>query len=312
VCLDDVTTGEIVLMNNTISGNSESGVYFKNSEISPAKLWITNNIISENTNYGIQEADGWSDPQVSYNCLYNNTGGNYLDEGETPYSDPDDDVAECSGTIVADPSFANTDLNLEKPYSLKPDSPCIDAGDPNSDYSLEPEPNGGRINLGAYGGTVNAQVSPLSISLDKTTWRFSINLNETRLMEFADRIKVQNSGGDPITLSLKITDEGSVIKSGTNPGDHTYVLQAIFLKRDTDEDLPGDGDFDSEDVVTTTSEKATSTKFGTTSLSGQNGVSIQAGDYTHLFLKFQAPTHSTITGSFGEKTVTITIGASYQ
>ena len=32
-------------------------------------------------------------------------------------------------------------------------SPCIDAGDPNSPIGLEPEPNGGRINMGAYGGT---------------------------------------------------------------------------------------------------------------------------------------------------------------
>jgi len=35
-------------------------------------------------------------------------------------------------------------------------SPCIDAGDPQSVYSREPNPNGGRINLGAYGGTAYA------------------------------------------------------------------------------------------------------------------------------------------------------------
>lgn len=33
-------------------------------------------------------------------------------------------------------------------------SPCIDAGDPASDYSLEPANNGGQINLGRYGNTV--------------------------------------------------------------------------------------------------------------------------------------------------------------
>lgn len=32
-------------------------------------------------------------------------------------------------------------------------SPAIDAGDPTYDFRLEPEPNGRRINLGAYGGT---------------------------------------------------------------------------------------------------------------------------------------------------------------
>jgi len=31
-------------------------------------------------------------------------------------------------------------------------SPCIDAGDPNSPIGTEPFPNGGRVNMGAYGG----------------------------------------------------------------------------------------------------------------------------------------------------------------
>ncbi len=38
-------------------------------------------------------------------------------------------------------------------------SPCIDAGDPNSSVGDEPQPNGGRINMGAYGGTVEASKS---------------------------------------------------------------------------------------------------------------------------------------------------------
>ena len=35
-------------------------------------------------------------------------------------------------------------------------SPAIDLGDPAADYSLEPAPNGSRLNLGAYGNTVEA------------------------------------------------------------------------------------------------------------------------------------------------------------
>ncbi len=38
-------------------------------------------------------------------------------------------------------------------------SPAIDAGDPNSDWSAEPQPNGGRINMGAYGGANQASKS---------------------------------------------------------------------------------------------------------------------------------------------------------
>jgi hypothetical protein len=38
-------------------------------------------------------------------------------------------------------------------------SPCIDRGDPNSPVGNEPDPNGNRINMGAYGGTSEASMS---------------------------------------------------------------------------------------------------------------------------------------------------------
>jgi len=38
-------------------------------------------------------------------------------------------------------------------------SPCIDAGDPLSPVGHEPFPNGGRVNMGAYGGTAEASKS---------------------------------------------------------------------------------------------------------------------------------------------------------
>ena len=45
-------------------------------------------------------------------------------------------------------------------YTDTETSPCIDAGDPAYDYTLEPEPNGERINMGAYGNTKYASKSP--------------------------------------------------------------------------------------------------------------------------------------------------------
>jgi hypothetical protein len=54
------------------------------------------------------------------------------------------------------------------------DSPCIDTGDPNSDCSLEPAPNNGCINMGAYGGTVQASKS----TLQKTAFlQFNLDTN---------------------------------------------------------------------------------------------------------------------------------------
>jgi len=44
-------------------------------------------------------------------------------------------------------------------------SPCIDAGDPESDFSAEAAPNGGRVNMGAYGGTPAASRSAMILSV---------------------------------------------------------------------------------------------------------------------------------------------------
>ena len=107
------------------------------------------------------------------------------------------------GNIDADPLFANTGcwIDIDNPntvvepddphavlvdgdYHMKSEtgrwdpvsgswikddvtSPCIDAGDPDSDLDGEIWPHGGRINLGAYGGTRQASMStqPQSMSL---------------------------------------------------------------------------------------------------------------------------------------------------
>lgn len=94
------------------------------------------------------------------------------------------------GNIEADPCFAdpgywdpngtpedpNDDFWVGGDYHLKSEagrwdparqvwirddmtSPCIDAGDPASPIGQEPFPNGGRINMGAYGGTAEASKS---------------------------------------------------------------------------------------------------------------------------------------------------------
>jgi len=66
------------------------------------------------------------------------------------------------GNINKDPMFVDP-FSLD--FHLRADewntSPCINAGDPFADYSLEPAPNGGRINIGAYGGTGEAASSDI-------------------------------------------------------------------------------------------------------------------------------------------------------
>ena len=56
------------------------------------------------------------------------------------------------------PLFETQTADL-KQYKPDPLSPTIDFGDPADDFQLEPQPNGGRINQGVYGGTTYATPS---------------------------------------------------------------------------------------------------------------------------------------------------------
>lgn len=57
-------------------------------------------------------------------------------------------------------NITNTDSDVKDipnlDYHLWPYSAAIDAGDPAADFSAEPAPNGGRIDMGYYGGTAQA------------------------------------------------------------------------------------------------------------------------------------------------------------
>jgi hypothetical protein len=81
------------------------------------------------------------------------------------------------GNIDADPCFADPcngdyhlqseagrwEPNIESWVQDNVSSPCIDAGDPNSDWTAELWPHGKRINIGAYGGTAEASMSALPV-----------------------------------------------------------------------------------------------------------------------------------------------------
>jgi hypothetical protein len=77
------------------------------------------------------------------------------------------------GNIDINPDFADPDnddyhlaskagrWNRESQSWIRDEakSPCIDAGDASTPVNLEPVPNGGVVNIGAYGGTIEASKS---------------------------------------------------------------------------------------------------------------------------------------------------------
>jgi subtilisin family serine protease len=165
------------LWNCTVSGNRGNEIYTSGGG-NFLRLW--NSIVV---------ADGAGDHCIFANCgryagdynnLWTRNGakvGYYSDEKTTltdwqlilPTNAPCEQHSQS-----ADPRFvSSTDLHLRSTaangtyvsatglwQSFPELSPSIDAGDPASDFSREPAPNGGRIDQGAYGNTPYASKTP--------------------------------------------------------------------------------------------------------------------------------------------------------
>lgn len=139
------------VINNTIAENKGHGIY-------DCPGTVRNNIIAYNSDKGI-----CGPAQNSYNCFWRNVSGNFQDN----YAK--------TGDLYADPLFVTPgtwdgadwtagDYALQSQYGRwnaaaqlwvfdLQTSPCIDKGDPADGIGFEPNPNGGRINMGFDGGT---------------------------------------------------------------------------------------------------------------------------------------------------------------
>jgi len=147
-----------------IAGNSQQGIL-------GGLPTISNCTIAENRLHAISSVT----PTIANSIIYNNNSDGVQMEYESSsvtYSDiqggwPGD------GNIDADPLFADStcgDYHLKSQAGrwdpngqrwIRDDvtSPCIDAGDPSSDWTAEPSPHGQCINMGAFGGTPRASKS---------------------------------------------------------------------------------------------------------------------------------------------------------
>ena len=151
-------TCEALIANNTICNNGGDGIKMVTKWDNST---IHSNIITGNRGYGINHTSG--KVSLSHNNVWNNTKSNYNECTAGP------------GDISVNPLFANpskADFHLKSkagrwnPKTKKwvkdnAQSPCIDAGDPKADFSQEPVPNEGRVNIGVYGNTKEASKSVL-------------------------------------------------------------------------------------------------------------------------------------------------------
>jgi hypothetical protein len=160
------------ITNCTFHGNwaeQNSAIYKTSTSI----LNISNSILWNDVN-GISQ----SDPNT-LTVKYSDIQGGWEGEGninsDPLFAMPGHWADANDPNIVAEPNEPNA-VWIEGDYHLKSQagrwdtnsktwiqddvtSPCIDAGDPNSPIGYEPFPNGGYINMGAYGGTSEASKS---------------------------------------------------------------------------------------------------------------------------------------------------------
>ncbi len=133
------------ITNCTIAGNLQNG-------ISGGIPTITNSIIWDNSPQQI------ADTQGAFSVTYSNIQGGWPGEGNIDidplFADP------SNGDYHLKSQAGRWDENTQTWVIDDVTSLCIDAGDPSTPVGLEPLPNGGIINMGAYGGTDEASKSP--------------------------------------------------------------------------------------------------------------------------------------------------------
>jgi hypothetical protein len=180
--------GSVAITNSTITGNADVGLNVGSSlsDTSSTEVVVVNTIVRENrprdetqlaigrsshlhvvisnnnieggpnsllfSRYSSRDVVDWDKSNVDSDPCFVKLG--HWDDGDDPEGLWDDFWVEGDYHLKSQAGR----WNANKRRWTKDDvtSPCIDAGDPASPVGLEPFPNGGIVNIGAYGGTAEA------------------------------------------------------------------------------------------------------------------------------------------------------------
>ena len=151
-----------ILYNN--SSNKGSAMYIEGSDVTVINSIIRHSDVIDANMIFMSMGDRPSSLSIQYSAVQG---------GQAAIYDPCDELVWGDGNIDVDPCFAdanNGDYHLKSQAGRwdanegrwtkdEVTSPSIDEGDPRSPIGLEPFPNGGIINMGAYGGTAEASKS---------------------------------------------------------------------------------------------------------------------------------------------------------
>lgn len=101
-----------------------------------------------------------NDTGTGFNTTWNADAGGIINWFYSCVETDTDERLTENGSFTDDPLFLGV-----SDYRVMPGSRTIDAGDPLSPYGNEPEPNGGRRDIGYYGNTSSAAVNYFNISV---------------------------------------------------------------------------------------------------------------------------------------------------
>jgi len=189
-----------LIANNWASWSGGIGALY-NSLVDVNQCTVAYNVVPWSGWYGQDRVGGieayFADVRIINSIIWGNKSfqiAGVFDNNNVTYSDIEGGF-QGEGNINADPCFVNIlkrDYHVECDMGYQPAmvmtamildvaatgsssaaefSPCINAGNPFADVGAEPMPNGGRVNMGAYGGTASAGKSdikrPVAADMDK-------------------------------------------------------------------------------------------------------------------------------------------------
>ena len=234
---------EGVRINGDTSTNRISNSVFWNNPIgihSPGNsLSVSNSVIAGSSSrvFGIQEVPG------DYNVLWNNGS---LGGTSVTMADLQRKGMGWEHSFVADPLFNDAENGDFHPKSVtgryNPEtgkfvkdpvhSPLIDAGDPAAAVGAEPKPNGGRLNVGAHGGTAQASTSRTN------AWVQALTFNDGGTLDAQQGATLRWNAGNlasGTTATISLSRDGGVTWEVLKTGVSAAAGEYFYRNTDTND-----------------------------------------------------------------------------